>query len=44
MPEDHLAYDFKRNTASACVGGGVASEIMRSQVYSNQIVSVTSFL
>ena len=41
MPEDHLAHYFKRNTAPACIGGSVASEIMRSQMYFYQVACLS---
>src|SRR5210317_1667465 len=37
MPEDYLAHNFKRHPATACMGGSVASEIVRSQMNTDKV-------
>jgi len=41
MPENYLTHDFNRHPATACMGGGIASEIVGSQMYSDQVTGLS---
>ena len=41
MPEDYLAHNFKRHSATACMGGSVTSEIVRSQMYTDKVTGLS---
>jgi len=44
MPQDHLAHNFKRHSATACMGGSVTSEIVRSQMYTDKVAGLSESL